>query len=302
MQNLTYYDYIHVHENPPEHVKKQKEKVFFALGDNKWKEIIDFYDHTHGPNVYDEGSHGFQAEHGYLAGAKAAFEVAAKYIGQETSVAIYKEIHQAACSHFNTKDLQSKVLINGHDAGKFTRGRLHAADFDQLSHDPQPSTQKWIDRLVQVEKEVAAVAKKLGLAKPLVTFYLKPDSYLEIVYTHFSDDELESATAILFDRFNQKARRLQEQTNNLTPDKEQYKTAIRKTIAKLFQRLEWLHPYPDGQGRTDLILQAKLCTDYGLHPPILLMPYDSSVFTLDEWNARLLIGLGNWQMEKPCLT
>ena len=40
-------------------------------------------------------------------------------------------------------------------------------------------------------------------------------------------------------------------------------------IAKLQQRLEWLHPVRDGTARTSMSLMNKFLTDYGFHPAIL---------------------------------
>ena len=42
-----------------------------------------------------------------------------------------------------------------------------------------------------------------------------------------------------------------------------------KILLKLIQDLEWTHPFPDGQGRTDLVLLSKLLCDQGFHPSIL---------------------------------
>jgi hypothetical protein len=68
-----------------------------------------------------------------------------------------------------------------------------------------------------------------------------------------------------------------------------------RCIADLFQMLEWLHPFGDGQGRTDLILLSKLLCENGLHPAILDEPFVSTYSSLDEWVAYLKQGLIKWE-------
>lgn len=77
-----------------------------------------------------------------------------------------------------------------------------------------------------------------------------------------------------------------------------YESDVRQCIAHLYQDLEWLHPFPDGQGRTDLLLLSKITTDYGLHPPILDEPYASSILPFKEWDKQFIVGLKNWEDEQ----
>ena len=68
-------------------------------------------------------------------------------------------------------------------------------------------------------------------------------------------------------------------------------------IAELFQLLEWIHPFPDGQGRTDLILLSKLLTEHGFNPAILKMPYYSTYHLRKEWVKYLKEGIEAWKKE-----
>lgn len=68
-----------------------------------------------------------------------------------------------------------------------------------------------------------------------------------------------------------------------------------KCIADLYQLLEWVHPFPDGQGRTDLVLLSALLSKYGINPPILLEPYASTFCTSEEWAEYLKNGIKLWQ-------
>ena len=66
-------------------------------------------------------------------------------------------------------------------------------------------------------------------------------------------------------------------------------------IAKLHQRLEWLHPVRDGTSRTSIALMNKNLTDCGFHPAILEFPHVSSSLSLGEWKAYLQAGLLKWE-------
>ena len=65
-------------------------------------------------------------------------------------------------------------------------------------------------------------------------------------------------------------------------------------IADLFQKLEFLHPFQDGQGRTDVILLSKLLCEYGFNPAILYDPYVSSYVSLEDWYKYLELGMQEW--------
>lgn len=65
-------------------------------------------------------------------------------------------------------------------------------------------------------------------------------------------------------------------------------------IADLYQKLEWLHPFQDGQGRTDLIVLSKLLSENGFTPPILDDPYMSSFSPLSNWIEYLKKGMASW--------
>lgn len=77
--------------------------------------------------------------------------------------------------------------------------------------------------------------------------------------------------------------------------KSEYQERAIFLIGRLFAELEWLHPWIDGQGRTDLInLSGLLCRE-GLHPPILDFPYFSSTSFLEDWLVYLKEGLAKFR-------
>lgn len=66
-------------------------------------------------------------------------------------------------------------------------------------------------------------------------------------------------------------------------------------VAHLFQMLEWLHPAQDGQGRTELVVRARLLCEVGENPAILNEPYVSTYSQLSEWLENVLIGIEEWK-------
>lgn len=352
----SYYDSVHVYEGISDDQKKQREAVYWGLGDNWWKQIIDRDCHKYGPEVFDKGLHKREVEPGFLQGIRKASEIAAKFLGRETSVAVYKEIHWVACVHFVNSSL-GRIQVD--DLGRFWKWTTLHSYFDLLHHDwdlgygltlvrphryaneyaqvgfkneerrfpgiTEASTNKeliekmkpWVKlRLEEWEKQVSvltseidALAKELGFEDPLVLIEWEDNEKDCIIlrYPRLSKEKSEKAVIYLFDRFNQKARDIQNELKsnleNANPEelpaiRTQYETDIRQTIAKLYQHLEWVHPFVDGQGRTDLILLAKLLTDYGLHPALLMRPYDSSILPFAKWDEQLAFGLKIWNLEK----
>jgi hypothetical protein len=75
------------------------------------------------------------------------------------------------------------------------------------------------------------------------------------------------------------------------------KAERRRCIADLYQMLEWVHPFPDGQGRTDLIMLKALLVTYGLTPAILDEPYMASFCSLNTWDAYLASSMKKWIVE-----
>ena len=71
-----------------------------------------------------------------------------------------------------------------------------------------------------------------------------------------------------------------------------------EAIADLFQLLEWLHPFDDGQGRTGLVLQAMLLSQEGSNPAILYDPYTSTWSLFPEWREDLAKGIELWKANK----
>ena len=111
------------------------------------------------------------------------------------------------------------------------------------------------------------------------------DPGVRVVYRCPGGDLLEKVVDRLFKRFKQ----------NISAAIS--KAERRQCIADLYQMLEWAHPFPDGQGRTDLIMLKTLLVAYGLTPAILDEPYMSTFCSLNDWDAYLAGGMEKWKVE-----
>jgi hypothetical protein len=103
----------------------------------------------------------------------------------------------------------------------------------------------------------------------------------------------------LFETFNQNLAKLDEEIAasevGKTGDLIEKKLVL---IDDLFQKLDFFHPFPDGQGRTDLLLLAKLLSENGFTPSILEEPYMSSFSSREDWVAYQKDGMQKWQEEE----
>jgi hypothetical protein len=123
-------------------------------------------------------------------------------------------------------------------------------------------------------------------------------SYREPRWHNFSFDEV---IPYLFETFNRSLAEIDEELVNTSLNEQSRKESLihKKLvlIADLFQKLELMHPFPDGQGRTDLLLLSKLLAENGFTPAILDEPYMSSFSSLEDWVDYLIEGMQKWQKE-----
>lgn len=82
---------------------EEAKNIFWSLGDDWWKQIIDGKFHQYGQMVFDEGLHNGDIEPGYYAGLKNACLHIVENFNDEFDVKLYKEIHHIACEHFSIK-------------------------------------------------------------------------------------------------------------------------------------------------------------------------------------------------------
>ncbi len=308
--------------------KQEANEVFWGLGDRFWMQMIDGKFHQYGPMVFDEGLHGGQKEPGFFASLKSGCEFAAEHLTENLSVAFYKELHQKLCVHF--KGDENNVLMTSTETGRF-RDKPADHTFSDLSFLkilPEKECQDILDKAAialesiiksQEHREKAlnllwkeCKKKVLDLNMDIFAFSNKfqipafaqisawPDTGVKIEYRCTSPEHHEKIVEYLFDDYQQKIGGLNLKLNNTSLESEinRLKREKIKVIADLFQKLEWLHPFEDGQGRTDLVFQAKILAEQGFNPAILQEPYMSTYSPLAEWEEYLFQGTERWKAEK----
>ena len=308
--------------------KEEAKKIFWGLGDQFWMQVIEF--HEYGPMVFDEGLHKGPKEPGFFDSLRQGCLFASEHLCERLSVSFYKELHEKLCAHFKGKvnsteieawqtgQFRSKMTtcspsINSlskeaheHYANvyiyecemlmEFLRDKEYAK-YQKIREEYQKSKkwcqeweEKWDEKLFLVDAYLSEKCKELSLSK--FTKIFKSDLSIYIAYDCAEPEMHEMIIQKLFDDYHSKMDQLQGSREEILHEKI-------KIIAHLFQMLEWLHPFPDGQGRTDLVLLSKLLSEEGLNPPILEQPYFSTWSLLPEWQDYLLKGIHLWQKKKP---
>jgi len=193
--------------------------------------------------------------------------------------------------------LQSKERI----VNQFTKNDYFirkGIDIKDLLEKGNPIYEQAIESKEKIAEQLEATQKKLNLAKPFASLKINASSEENLVhinYNYQNPTEIEEAIHKLIDDYNEKIKKLP--SNLIERSMEENEFAL-KYIAELFQNLEWLHPFFDGQGRTDLVLLAKLLTENGFNPSILYDPYYSTFEPLEKWISYLKEGMEAWKREK----
>ena len=155
---------------------------------------------------------------------------------------------------------------------------------------------EWRQKVVRLQIYIDIISGELSI-QPLCQLRLQGHT---ITFSYTSKpEELEKIVEDLFNRYNEKIVFINTKAKYFNTDQQIQKLQRERisAIAELFQLLEWLHPFGDGQGRTDVVLLGKLLTEQGLNPSILDDPYFSSHHPLEEWEDYLLAGIERWKTE-----
>src|SRR5579862_1463895 len=103
---------------------EQAKEVFWSLGDDWWKQIIDGRLHQFGPLACDNDRPGRAGEVGYLKGIKEGSLYFTNCFDQELSLQLYKDTHRKTCSHFKIDlDSDNRVCCDAHEIDLFRKGR-----------------------------------------------------------------------------------------------------------------------------------------------------------------------------------
>lgn len=162
---------------------------------------------------------------------------------------------------------------------------------------------------LEMQNKIEDLLKKMG-----EKYNLQPKNHstcgkgadcFSITYKCKDEELLANTTSKIFDTYNKSMQQLRIQTlkslkvPGVSHDqvKKEYQQKAKENIATLFAELEWLHPWIDGQGRSDLVLLNYLLTQEGLNPAILEEPYFSSSASIEEWIIYLEKGLERWKRD-----
>lgn len=274
---------------------------------------------------YDKPRYDHRGEPGYLEGVLNAHKYIDTIAGMPMTEEIYASIHKIACAHMKGSD-QDSTFINGKDAGKYRNPAelgvkceipilsTHPIDLVRASGliIPKRFTQE-IQRIrgqnAPFEKDFKERAFKEFINKCYEEWYKKLVDKIDLMEAAIGTNFKVSS------QYRYKIRIDKEGKHSLDifyPKKltqENYKEIIDKIFqyyyrnlsndeesntafaAQVFQWLDLLHPFEDGQGRTDLLVLGKLLSDQNRPPPILKYPYISTWVDLPTWIYYLHTGI-----------
>jgi len=151
-------------------------------------------------------------------------------------------------------------------------------------------------------QEMEGIAKRLLLEKDFA-YCIAPEGALQICYNAVKSEDINKGiTTKLIEDFNkdltelrrQAVSQIQGKNPDLAKIKQDYQAGAINLIARLYAGLEWVHPWIDGQGRTDLIMLNGLLSREGIHPSILNRPYYSTFHKVSDWVQYLKQGLDRY--------
>lgn len=306
--------------------RKAAEETFWGLKDQFWKQIIDGRFHKDGPMVFDEGLSGTK-EPGFFKSMQEGCRYAASCLGDKPTVHFYKQLHGRMCSHFRGKE--NNTLFQAYERGEFrnkwveftfsTKLRNEEAkkhfdiveegqmfskseSFDKTEYE---KSCKWVDDFqAEWKQKIEVINDRIknfftSIGFPVITKVEQNYGAGRYCHQQRPREEMERLIGVVFDLYNQKIEKINQDFQfNDKQSFEMMQDQKIEAIADLYQKLEWIHPFQDGQGRTDLVLLSKLLCDEGLNPPILVEPYMSSWNFLEDWKEYLKKGIELWREEK----
>jgi hypothetical protein len=256
-------------------------RIYWGLGrENKWMECIDGrYHHLGTKYVFDRGLHRGTTEPGFIQSMERSFEFAQNYLNQRVDANWYLQLHRHTCSHFNG---DTTVFLMGQEkVGVFRSDDGHDGICCALCPPDYTTTPEARAEFAALDQDLR---REFGETYGLGTMtYNEVTQRCDVSYKTMSRAQITR----IFNKFLTEF--YQEVDRTATPDQKLW------AIARLQQRLEWLHPVKDGTARTSTVLMNKNLTDFGFHPAILEYPHRSSSLSLAQWKQYLQDGLLKWE-------
>lgn len=254
-------------------------KLYWGLGkDEKWRECIDArYHHLNDKYCFDKGTHGGTVEPGFISSMEETFTFVQNYLNKRIDADWYLELHKHTAAHF--KGSENGTLMGQEKVGVFRNSDdyIHAGFSGQYF--PRP------EAIAELNALNASLQTEFGDSYKLGEFIYTNDAKTDMRLNYHAMSRSQVRT--IFDKF----------LNEYYKEIAEAATADQKlwAIAKLQQRLEWLHPVRDGTARTTTALLNKHLTDNGFHPALLEYPHVSSSYGLADWKNYLQDGLIKWE-------
>jgi hypothetical protein len=254
-------------------------KAYFGLGEQKWRECIDGAYHDKGKFVFDQGLHGGTTEPGFVGSMENAFNFVAPFLSRKIDSAWFLQLHKRTCGHFNG---DPNIYLMGQERVGVFRHRDVGATFSGV-YQVTPEALQEFNALDQHLKNLFGDSYGLG------TFQDLGQGSKFLHYKSMTEEQVATIfNYFLYNFYNEVEGAINSDEKLLA-------------IARLHQRLEWLHPVLDGTSRTDIALMNKNLTDYGFHPAILEHPHVSSSYGLKQWVKYLKKGLVKWEQLRDSL-
>lgn len=257
-------------------------KLYWGLGrGDKWRECIDGRYHHLGKDVFDRGTHQGTVERGFIASMEDAFTYVERFLNRRVDADWYLSLHRRTCAHFNGDP--SAFLMGQEKVGVFrTSDDRIMCTLSSPNYYVSPQAKAEFEALdASIRQEFG---EGYGLGEMVYNDFLQQSVSLNYKVMH------RVQVSRIFNKFFNAF--YAEIANAASPDDKL------TAIAKLQQRLEWLHPVKDGTARTSTALMNKNLTDHGFHPAILDYPHVSSCYTLEQWKQYLQNGLVKWERER----
>jgi hypothetical protein len=257
-------------ETHPLHSSAERmRETWLALGDNKWREVIDGRHAYLGPLVYDACLHGQnfgQPEIGFLDSMKRGWEYLAGRLGEPTTLDMWLAVHGLVMAHTHDKDavgtLRPKTRKNFVQVPARWPGKPNGLPED-------------------ARREIEAMRPLLCRLDPPSS---KEMGAYDLVFLPMSRGK----RAKVFDLY---VRRFYARVLAAGDDKME----VVRACAALQQAMQRMEPSIDGNQRTACLFLNKHLTEFGLHPTILYWPNGADLYTAEEWAMNVVLGLKEWR-------
>lgn len=283
--------------------EKKANELFNGLGKEWWRQIIDGrfqggkYDHL----VFDRGDHGWAVEPGFFSGIESGHRYAQEHLGEKPTVDFYTTLHKKACSHFRGE--ANETLMRGDEAGRFRNNRnvKNVIRFDVLPencYEVVNTLQDYIDQLNE----------SFNLNFPLVEFKINEREHslsLHVPSKYFDgpaplSEQIEKLVSKILHGYNKAISDLDARIQQAEDGEEIELLREQKFNATVYlhQMLEWLHPFDDGNTRTNLLLLSFNLARNGFNPPILPNPCACYYMEPQDWANYVKEGMRGWKATK----